>query len=245
LAKQIYDGISTNGCYGTFSKELVELSERSEVRSEAMCALLASFGWRPTRGHAIVSEGDFVVQCHICPSRATISTEAMIPSEVTSPNDRKPERSYAETTRVNEPYDRDTRGHLHKSLAAEDRNDIKPELKMSVLSNSCNSLDHTDTLNNGPPTKKRRFDCNKSGVKRNIDLIKSHRQYCPYVSGFASAWDGDNGSCEPVSPHRPGWKVVLLALFHKRADRLQDESNGLSKSECMFKSMKQMLRSVP
>ena len=52
-----------------------------------------------------------------------------------------------------------------------------------------------------PQKKKRRIDTQNSG----INLIESHRVYCPHVSGFA--YNAEHES------HLPGWKVVVSNLL--------------------------------
>jgi hypothetical protein len=97
------------------------------------------------------------------------------------------------------------------------------------------STDTTDV----PPTKRQRTGEEMSLRRQTVDLLNSHRRYCPYVCG--SRYMRSN-AIEAV----PGWKAILAMIikqYRDKENRSSAEEKG-SSGEKAFHSVRNLLRSA-
>mmetsp|Transcript_37091 Transcript_37091/g.111093 ORF Transcript_37091/g.111093 Transcript_37091/m.111093 type:complete len:359 (-) Transcript_37091:147-1223(-) len=90
-----------------------------------------------------------------------------------------------------------------------------------------------------PLTKKRRTQ--GSDIKT-IDLIASHRSFCPYACGFVTAvrFESDGtASANGGGPSVQGWKIVLATLLRDTKGGSDDSSTETDK---IYSSVRNMLR---
>lgn len=95
-----------------------------------------------------------------------------------------------------------------------------------------------DTGADAPPTKRRRTDAN---VPKTMDLLNSHRHFCPYVCGRCSV-----GSKESESEAAAGWKAIvsmIIKQYRDKENRLSVGKEGGS-GERTFHSVRSLLRSA-